>query len=84
VLVHAECAVTRFHVEQSCGGLYFGSASEFAGVVRYLLEHPTERSKMGQAGFDYVAEKYSWNRVMERFSEILEDLNISAESTCSA
>lgn len=84
VLVHAECPVTRFHVEESSGGLYFGSASEFAGVVRYLLEHPKERSEMGQAGFDYVAEKYSWDRVMERFSEILEGLDISSESTCNS
>jgi glycosyltransferase involved in cell wall biosynthesis len=79
VVVHAECPVTRFHVEESAGGLYFGSAFEFAGVVTYLLERSQERRSMGDAGFSYVKDRYSWDSVMRRFSETLRDLIPSPE-----
>lgn len=70
VLVHADCAVTRHHVLQSGGGLYFSSPAELAGAVNYLLEHPAERNDMAAAGYRYVQQQYSWDAVIGRFDAI--------------
>jgi glycosyltransferase involved in cell wall biosynthesis len=66
-LVHAQCAVTRHHIEKSGGGLYFSSKEDFAGAVLALKENPTLRTKLAQAGEHYVASEYSWEAVLQRF-----------------
>lgn len=78
VLVHAECPVTRYHVEESAGGLYFASMEEFGGVVRYLFEDQLRRQLMAQRGYQYVQDHYSWDEVLDRFFNTLDSIN----STC--
>lgn len=74
VVVHGACPVTRHHVEQSRGGLYFSSAHDLAGVTTYFLKSPEARHRHAQAGAEYVREEYSWPSVLRRFDEVVEQL----------
>ncbi len=66
-LVHADCAVTREHVTTSGGGLYFQTYPEFEGALKYLLEHPATRERMGEAGKAYVRKNFAWDRIIGRY-----------------
>jgi len=68
-LVHARCAVTREHVAQSGGGLYFDNAAEFAGCLDYWNEHPETAHRMGAAGRGYARDKFEWDLVIRRYRE---------------
>jgi glycosyltransferase involved in cell wall biosynthesis len=72
VMVHGHCPVTRHHVLNCNGGLYFTSADEFAGVVDWFLDHPIERQQMGSLGREYVRREYNWQAVLDRFRESLQ------------
>lgn len=71
VLVHGHCPVTRHHVSQSNGGLYFTSAAEFAGALDWFLDHPQERGMMGRLGRAYVRQEFNWPAVLDRFGKSL-------------
>ncbi len=66
-LVHGHCPVTRHHVLQSNGGLYFTSAAEFAGALDWLLDHAEGRAQMGALGRAYVRREYNWPATLDRF-----------------
>jgi glycosyltransferase involved in cell wall biosynthesis len=70
-LVHADCAVTRGHVERSHGGLWFRTYDEFVGAIEWLGEHPDLAARMGRNGRRYVEENYTWDAVADRFERIL-------------
>jgi len=72
VMVHGNCSVTRYHVLQSNGGLYFRSAAEFAGVLDWFLEHPRERQQMGAMGRAYVHREFNWLAVLDRFRQAVD------------
>lgn len=72
VLVHGDCEVTKWHVVESGGGLYFRDYYEFAEATGYLFKNPDIRKKMGKQGKSYVLDKYSWPVVIKRFDEALE------------
>lgn len=67
VLVNAACLVTRSHVVESGGGLYFSNASDFQAVLQELRTDPNLRSVLAAAGEKYVRQKYNWSAVLERF-----------------
>jgi glycosyltransferase involved in cell wall biosynthesis len=67
VVVHGECAVTRHHVIESSGGLYFSSPGDLAGVIRYMWENPDARALFATRGAEYVEREYSWQAVLTRF-----------------
>lgn len=66
VLVHANCDVTKYHVSQSSGGLYFSNEDEFCGAVRKICDNEDLRILLGSAGEMYVKSKYCWNAVKDR------------------
>ena len=68
-LIHGECEVTRNHVVQSGGGLYFTNYGEFAKCLDYLQKHPDKRRSMEQAGKRYVLSNYNWNTVIKKYKE---------------
>jgi len=72
-LIHADCAVTRYHVEQCAGGLWFSDYPDFHEALGFLLDHPRVRAEMGERGREYVLSKYSWDEVVRNFSAALED-----------
>ncbi len=63
VVVNSACDVTREHVVESSGGLYFSSKEDLGGVLSELC-HSELRSKLGQAGREYVLRKYNWQAVL--------------------
>lgn len=67
VVVHAKCEVTRHHVIESGGGLYFSSPLDLAGVTRFYLSNPAARAEHANAGGAYVRREYAWSAVLNRF-----------------
>lgn len=74
VVVHAQCAVTRHHVIESKGGLYFSSTEDLAAVTRYFLENPSHKVRHAESGSRYVAREYSWDAVLARFDKNVSNL----------
>ena len=74
VVVHGACPVTRHHVEESRGGLYFSSAEDLAGVTTYFLGDSEARRLHAAAGADYVKREYAWSSVLKRFDGALGEL----------
>lgn len=70
-LVHEDCEVTRDHVVESGGGLFFKDASDFGAAVERLLDDNAMRLGMAAAGCRYVHERYAWPRVVDRFKAAL-------------
>jgi len=66
-LVHGDCAVTRGHVVQSGGGLYFNTPAEFSACIDQWTKDPALHDAMGAAGRRYVGEQYAWDRVVARY-----------------
>lgn len=74
VLVNGLCPVTREHALQSGGGLYYSNSQEFMGTIDFILESPELADQLGQAGFNYVCNEYSWDAVLRRFDQALEKI----------
>ncbi len=66
VLVHADCAVTRDHVEQSGGGLLFHDYISFRSALDQLLNDSVHAAELGQCGRAYVQQHYAWEFIGER------------------
>lgn len=69
VIVHADCPVTRGHVERSGGGYAIGSYEEFRAAVDALLADETAGAARGERGKAYVLERYTWSRLLPRIEE---------------
>ena len=69
VLVHGNCPVTKEHAVKSQGGLYFTNAPEFAAVVERLLASSDFAKTLGDNGYRYVTQEYSWTAVLSRLEQ---------------
>ena len=83
VVVHGECAVTRHHVIESSGGLYFSSPGDLAGVIRYIWENPDARELFVARGASYVSREYSWDAVLARFDSAVDSIMSARSATAS-
>jgi glycosyltransferase involved in cell wall biosynthesis len=77
VLVHGNCVVTKHHCTTSGGGLYFSNYFEFEETVNFILNHESSARQMGQLGYRYVRENYSWQKVLDRFEKAFEEYLLS-------
>ena len=73
VMVHCECPVTRHHVVESGGGLYFCNYDEFAAGLSLLIEDEALSRRMGKAGRQYVLSQHGPDAVSARFHTALQD-----------
>jgi glycosyltransferase involved in cell wall biosynthesis len=73
-IVHAECAVTRQHCEDSGGGLWVRSAEEFAEALDRLRGDHELRRRMGEAGRAWILGQYSWTAVLDRLEDAVVNL----------
>lgn len=80
VLVHAGCPVTKYHVMESGGGLFFGSQSDFTAVIAELSRNAVLRKDLAEAGLAYVKENYNWDAVLQRFDKVMEGFAPRKES----
>jgi glycosyltransferase involved in cell wall biosynthesis len=67
--VHEDCDVTRDHVVESGGGLYFRTAADFAGALDRMLGDAPLCRRMAAAGRRYVLDHYAWPEIIRRFKE---------------
>lgn len=74
VIVHGHCAVTRHHVLESKGGLYFTGLEDFAEVLHRLMGDASLRESLAENGKEYVEKKYNWDAVLERFESVMKQL----------
>ncbi len=72
VLVHGDCEVTRHHVVQSNGGLYFRDYEEFESVLDLLSNDEPLRRRLAENGRTYVETHYNWSVVFGKFEAALE------------
>jgi glycosyltransferase involved in cell wall biosynthesis len=79
-LVHANCAVNRYHCRKSNGGLWFTAYPEFEEALKLLVENRQLRERMGKAGRDYVLREYNWKTIENKFVSALKQFEIKPES----
>jgi glycosyltransferase involved in cell wall biosynthesis len=72
VLVHERCSVTRDHVKQSGGGLWFKSYFEFEECLETFLCDEKMRMKMGVLGGQYVTKEFKWDRIIENMEAFIQ------------
>lgn len=72
VVVNARCAATLEHVERSGGGLAFESYAAFEVVLDRLTGDAHLRAALAAAGGAYVAERFLWPAVIDRYTAFLE------------
>ena len=72
VLVNGECEVLRDHCTIGQCGLWFHTADEFCGCVRYLLENPEIYETMRRNGREYVANNYTWEAIIGKLRALIE------------
>lgn len=78
-LVHAGSAVLAEHCTTCGGGLPFAFYPEFEEALCWMLDHPSERIRMGQAGQHYVQATCSHDQVRERFLQALHQVDAIGE-----
>ena len=74
VLCNGKCDVLKGHCTRSNAGLYYKNYYEFEGCVNYMLSHKEEMSLMGQNGVSNVEENYTWDKIVNRFVDIVEQV----------
>lgn len=75
VIVHARCAVNRYHCQKSNGGLWFAAYPEFEETLLFLINNRPLRDKMGKAGRDYVLREYNWETIENKFRSALKQFD---------
>ena len=73
-LVHEDCEVTRFHCQESNGGLYFHDSAMFAACINFYLQNPDQAEIIGKQGRRYVLAHYTYDAVVDRFRRYFEAL----------
>jgi glycosyltransferase involved in cell wall biosynthesis len=75
VLVNSECAATSIPIEDSGGGFVFSDVESFVTQLsRLCLLDASGRGELGNRGFDYAQERFSWDRVVESFLRHTEEV----------
>lgn len=74
VMVNRDCAVTRRHVEEADGGLYFSDFARFAEGLDLLLTRPEASQALAASGRRYVEANYTWPKVTQRYLELIKEL----------
>ena len=78
VLVNGDCEVLQQQCRLAQGGLWYQSREEFAVALRLLLDRPDLRRHLAESGRAYAETAYAWERVENRYLEILEQFNGSS------
>lgn len=61
--------------ETDCGLLVDSTDTDSVVTgIKYLLNHPKERTKMGQDGRKAIVQKYNWQQEQQKFVTIVSDL----------
>jgi glycosyltransferase involved in cell wall biosynthesis len=74
MLVNGRCEVLKQQCQRSNGGLYYFTYDEFAMTLKTLLETAELRHKLGQQGHLFVAQYYTWDIILDKYSAILTNI----------
>lgn len=75
-VVNARCAVLVDHVHASGAGDSCGASRQWQRAMLRALERPSdERQRLGARGRDYVAQRYSWDRVCASWFDAVESVS---------
>ena len=74
VVVNGACSVLKGHCEKSNGALYYEDYFKFEGAVNYIRSHPETVSEMCANAKKYVEANYSWERIENKLSSLIERL----------
>jgi len=86
VVATANSGGTAELIEEGKTGLLYerGNYTELADKIQYLYENPEVRSKLGQAGYAWVAGRFTQERyaskMLDLFTEVLAKGNVSTDS----
>ena len=75
VLCNGNCMVLKGHCVKSNAGLYYRNYEEFAGCMDYMLHHDEQVKVMGEQGKAYIARYYTWDRIIECFRNLVEQID---------
>jgi glycosyltransferase involved in cell wall biosynthesis len=74
VLVNKKSHVLCEHVDISGGGFTYDNVDEFIHHFYTLYDERKQRKEMGQKGYDYVKQYFSWEVVIDQINSALKDL----------
>ncbi len=75
VLVNGRCPVLKDQVLRSRGGLYYENYYEFKEALEYILENKEIYKKMGENGRIFYENNYTWEKIVEKYINLLDKLN---------
>jgi glycosyltransferase involved in cell wall biosynthesis len=75
-LVNARSEVLKEHCLRSNGGLFYEDADEFVEALDLLVGQPALRDTLGANGRTYVEKNYRWEVVLERWREMLAEVEV--------
>jgi len=74
VIVSSKCNVTRAHCIKSKGGISVSNVQEFIECVKKLSKETKYSDEMGANGKKYVEENYSWDKIIQKYLKVFEDI----------
>lgn len=83
VLCNGRCDVLKGHCVRSNGGLYYRDYYEFEGCINYLMQHPDIADGMGMNGHEYVETNFRWDKICDRFQDVIERVCAKESNTRS-
>lgn len=79
-IVNAKCDVLRDHIDRSGAGFHYQTESELAALMeRVLTLDAPARERLGEAGRNYVMQRYSEQNVRERLVGYVERVADAAQ-----
>ena len=74
IFVQAKTAPLKQHCINGKGGIYYEDYQEFAAGLDLLLNNKRLREVLGNNGFVYVRENYSWPKVVDKYKKMFNNL----------
>ena len=76
VIANGKCNVSREHLFSCQGGLLYHNQSEYASAVVNILGDPTQATKTGRKGQQYVRDNFTWQKVIERIEAVFKSTKL--------
>lgn len=73
-LVNGNCDVLKAHCLRSNGGYSYSNFEEFVEKLNLILSDNTIRDRLGENGFRYVSENYSWNVIGKKHVSFIDKI----------
>lgn len=75
VLVNGECEVLKGHCTRSNAGLWYQNYDEFMECLNFLCSNHAIMSKMADNGRKYVSDNYTWEKVEQKYLQLLAEFS---------